>query len=301
MMRRTLSAALVGAFFAVAIVNPSHSLQLTLEDPFPANTKVRIETLTGTPYPFGIYHWEVDGRLHLQRQWFWYRIGNTAESNVGSLPPFTSPLINDTNENSYDDELVAAYEDPAGLRITLILRLRGGGTGTFSASMTETVMLEKLSPSSMDVTFFQYTDFNLTGGPPDDHLELSGASLESARQDDPATIATQTITAQLPTQFEVDAVDGINDLLTRLGDPIATTLANFPGPIGGNASYAYGWDFTLGASGTSSDSVSFQIEKKIDPRLAPTLPTGGPVLGAILALILGVSALVFTRRLRTRI
>ena len=113
MTRRTLSAGFLAAFLG-ALAAPASALQTTLEDPFPANTKVRIETRITGANPTGMYFWEVDSIPHVHRQWFWYRIGTTAESDLGSLMHHTSPLINDTNSNGYDDELVAEGEAQLG-------------------------------------------------------------------------------------------------------------------------------------------------------------------------------------------
>ena len=217
---------------------------------------------------------------------------------IGSLTHYTSPLINDTNANGYDDELVAVYQDPAGLRITVTLRLRGGGTGSFKASMTETIMIENLTPSPMNVAFFQYTDFDLSSSPGDDHVELSGGALEFAKQEDPGAIMTQTITGKLPTQAQVDVLDGANDQLVELNDASTTILPSILGPVFGNTTYAYGWDLALTRSGTANAIAIFQIEKNIDPQPAPVIPSGSPALYVILTLLLGGTALL-ARRLRS--
>ena len=297
MKRRALSAGLLAAFLG-AMAAPASALQTTLEDPFPANTKVRLETRITGANPTGMYHWEVDGIPHIHRQWFWYRIGTGAEADLGSLTHFSSPLINDTNANGYDDELVAAYQDPAGLRITVTLRLRGGGTGSFKASMTETIMIENLTPSPMNVAFFQYTDFDLSGSLGDDHVELTGAALELAKQEDPGAIMTQTITGKLPTQAQVDVLDGANDQLVEMNDSSTTVLATIPGPAFGNTTYAYGWDLALTPSGTANAIAIFEIKKNIDPQPAPVIPSGSPALYVILTLLLGGTALL-ARRLRS--
>ncbi len=297
MKRRMLVVVGLRVCVLLAVAGQASALQTTLEDPFPANTKVRLETRITGANPTGMYYWEVDGIHHVHRQWFWYRIGTTAESDLGSLTHYSSPLINDTNANGYDDELVAVYQDPAGLRISVTLRLRGGGTGSFQASMTETVVIENLTPSPMNVAFFQYTDFDLSGSLGDDHVELTGAALELAKQEDPGAIMTQTITGKLPTQAQVDVLDGANDQLVEMNDSSTTVLANIPGPAFGNTSYAYGWDLTLTPSGTANATASFQIKKKIDPQPAPVIPSGSPALYVILTLLLGGTALL-TRRVR---
>ena len=64
MMRRTLSAGFLAAFLG-ALAAPASALQTTLEDPFPANTKVRLETRITGANPTGMYFWEVDSIPHV--------------------------------------------------------------------------------------------------------------------------------------------------------------------------------------------------------------------------------------------
>jgi hypothetical protein len=296
MMRRALSAVALAAFLGAA-AGPAQSLQTTLEDGSPVNTKMRIETVTGTGYPYGVYYWDVEGIEHIRRQWFWYRIGSNPEANVAGVPHFTAPAINDTTGEGYDDQLVAVYQDPVGLRIRIILTLRGSGAGSYEAWVVENITLQNLTSAPMDLAFFQYTDFKLNNDPTDDQLELFGPAFANARHEDPTTIATQSITGHLPLEVEVDLVDGVGDILARMGDASPSSLTNAVGPLSGDSSYAYRWNFSLGASGSPADTVDFDIEKRIQARPPPAIPAGGPLLYVLLACALGASALL-ARRLR---
>ena len=296
MMRRALSAVALAMFLGAA-ADPAQALQATLEDGSPVNTKMRIETVAGTGFPEGMYYWDVEGIEHIQDQWFWYRIGSNPEVSLGSAPHYTFPLMNDTTGEGYDDQLVAVYQDPVGLRIRIILTLRGNGAGSYEAWVVEEIMLQNLTSSPMNLSFFQYTDFNLNNDPANDQLELFGPAFANARHEDPTTIVTQSITGHLPVEVEVDVVDGIGDILARMSDASASSLTNAVGPISGDASYAYRWNFSLGASGSPADTVNFDIEKRIQARPPPAIPAGGPLLYLLLAAALGASALL-ARRLR---
>ncbi|MCH2170482.1 hypothetical protein MK489_06840 [Myxococcota bacterium] len=280
----------------VLLPGVARSLQATLEDGSPVNTKMRIETVTPSPYPYGVYYWDVEGIEHLQRQWFWYRIGSSPESNVASVPHFSAPVMNDTTGEGYDDQLVAVYQDPIGLRIRVILTLRGNGAGSHEAWVTESIKLQNLTSSPMNLAFFQYTDFNLNSNPADDQLELFGPSLANARHEDSMTVVTQKITGHLPVEAEVDVVDGIGDILARMGDANPSSLSNTAGPVGGDGSYAYRWNFSLGSSGSPSDSVDFDIEKRIESLPPPVLPVGSSFLYVLGALGLGGAARYTLRR-----
>ena len=297
-MRRALSAGLLAAFLGAMAPGPAEALQATLEDGSPVNTKMRIETVAGTMFPEGVYYWDVEGIEHIHKQWFWYRIGSNPEASLGSVPHYTFPLMNDTTGEGYDDQLVAVYQDPVGLRIRLILTLRGSGAGSYEAWVVEEIMLQNLTSSPMNLSFFQYTDFNLNNDPANDQLELFGPAFANARHEDPTTIVTQSITGHLPVEVEVDVVDGIGDILARMSDASASSLTNAVGPISGDASYAYRWNFSLGASGSPADTVNFDIEKRIQARPPPDIPSGSPALYVILTLLLGGTALL-ARRLRS--
>jgi len=279
---------------------PARSLQATLEDGSPVNTKMRIETVSGTAsFLEGLYYWDVEGIEHIGRQWFWYRIGSNPEGSVGSAPHFTAPVMNDTTGEGYDDQLVAVYQDPAGLRIQIIMTLRGGGAGSYEAWVIENIQLQNRTSSPMDLTLFQYTDFKLNGDPVDDRLELQGPALETARHEDTTTIMIQNILGHLPVEVEVDRIDGIGDIEARLGDASPSSLTNFAGPLTGDGSYAYRWNFSLGASGSIGDTVDFDIEKRIQARPASAIPAAGPLLHVLLACALGASA-ILAGRIRSR-
>ena len=295
-------AALRGAlalFLGLSLVSEADALLVSLEEPAPPNALAQIETRTGTSYPYGFFRWEADGIPHLNRQWFWYRIGLPEERNLGDLAHPPSPPINDTNGNSYDDELDVRYVDPDGLEIRTVLRLRGDGPGTRAATMTETITVRNTGPAATTVFFYAYADFDLEANGADDQLELMGAAGESIRQEDANFVMTQTISGVLPTQFEADLLDGANDLVPRLDDALSTTLSNFPGPLAGNGTYAHRWDLALGPFGSPTESTTFQIVKRIEPRATPPVPVGGPTFGWVLAIALSATAL-WAARLRPR-
>ena len=301
--QRSASAPALKGTLAVAcclgLISEADALLVSLEEPAPPNALAQIETRTGTPYPYGFFRWEADGIPHLNRQWFWYRIGLPEERNLGDLSHPPSPPINDTNANSYDDELDVRYVDPDGLEIRTVFRLRGDGPGTRASTMTETITVRNTGPGATTVFFYAYADFDLEANGADDQLELTGASGESIHQEDPNFVMTQAITGTLPTQFEADLLDGTNDLVPRLDDALSTTLSNFAGPLAGNGTYAHRWDLALGPSGSPTDSATFQIVKRIEPRPTPPVPVGAPSFGWTLAIALSATGL-WAARLQTR-
>lgn len=294
--RTSAASALFVGLLLLVEPRSSYALLVSLEDPAPPNALAQIETRTMRPNPSGLFRWEADGIPHMNRQSFWYRLGLPMERNVGDLGHSPSPPINDTNANSYDDELDVTYVDPDGVEIRIVTRLRGDGPFTRASTVTETITVRNTGPSPRPVFFYQYSDLDLEAGPGDDEVEITGASGEFVTQRDPGFVFTQSISGLLPTQFEIDVIDGANDLVPRLDDSTSTVLTNVPGPLSGNVSYAYRWDFTLDPAGSPGDTTSFQIVKRVEPRPAPPVPVGGTPLWIWMILACGGTAAALTRR-----
>ena len=83
----------------------------------------------------GQIDWFVDGVDVIEQQWFYYRLGNTAESPLHALSAPTVTSIN-TNRDVRDDRLILEYADST-LSVTVDYTLRGGAAGSNSATLGE--------------------------------------------------------------------------------------------------------------------------------------------------------------------
>jgi hypothetical protein len=212
----------------------------------------------------GMTTWTVDGTNHMFQQWFWYRVGNTAEASIDTLA-FIVGGVTDTNFDGDDDTLYLRYgNDQAATQYTVEIRftLDGGPAGSRLSDIAEQITITNTSTSALDFHFFQYSDFDLGGdGAPNDTVQLINAN--TIRQSDPDWTASETVATPAADGFELDFFAVTR---TRLNDGVATTLGNAfgAGPVGaGDVTWAFQWDRTIEVGG------GFQISKDKNMTVIP--------------------------------
>ncbi len=202
--------------------------------------------------------WFVDGVSHLKRQWFWYRVGDVSgESAIDTL--FQTAI-----DTSVPNQLGVQYgnaptADASTFFVTLTATLSGGSPGSFTSDLEETIEIDNFTGSPMAVRFFQYADFDLSGTPIDQTVNLAaGALTASATQTDGDTSIGETVTAITAPGAVVTRVEANNfpNTLNSLNDGSPTTLSNVS-TIGtpGDLTWAFEWAFTL------NDGESFTLQK----------------------------------------
>ncbi len=198
------------------------------------------------------FAWRVDGTDHLFQQAFWYRVGNTAEQSVHSLPIAVEGAT-DTNFDGNDDTLFVRYNGQ-GFDITVRYSLDGGLPGSGASDMGEQISISNLGPSSLDFHFFQYVDFDLLGTFGGDSAVFT--NLNTVRQYEGAIRLTETVVTPVPSHREINSFPITLDNLT---DGLPTTLSDTPaigtvfGP--GDVTWAFQWDVMIPPNST------FQISK----------------------------------------
>lgn len=205
----------------------------------------------------GMYSWTVDGVQQDFQQWFWYRIGNTAESSFDTLPLTTSG-VTDTNFNGQYDTLFAKYESPASFSTTFTFLLRGGVSGSGTSDIAESIKIQNLSGAPLDFHFFQYTDLDLAGTPNNDSVLFDSKVSNNVVQqfDGFGNQASESVVTPPTSHHEAGLYPST---LASLNDGLPTTLndVNAAGP--GNVSWAYQWDLLIPAGGTILISKDKQI------------------------------------------
>ncbi len=227
----------------------------------------------------GMTTWTVDGTDHMFQQWFWYRVGNTAEASIETLV-FIVGGTTDTNFDGNHDTLYLKYaNDQAESQYTVEVRftLDGALPGSRSSDIAEQITISNTGTSSLDFHFFQYTDFDLGGdGPPNDTVQLINAN--TVRQSDPDWTVAETVVTPAADAFELDFYP---ITLGRLDtDGVATTLGNAfgVGPVGpGDVTWAFQWDKTI--------SVGNVLQISKDKNLIPEPATLGLLLIGCLAML----------------
>jgi hypothetical protein len=224
---------------AVAGALPVQAAVLTLTD---QNSVVNMDDTSSA----GVFQWSVDGVNQLFQQWFWYRIGATG----GELPinSLGAPTGGTTSANS----ATFSYLGTSGLAATLSYNLTGGAPGSGASDLGESIRLVNTSGQSMDLHFFQYSDFDLNGTTSGDVVQfinsftvdqykITGGTKETLQE----TVATPAAN-HFEGNFFAATLNSLND-----GNP--TTLSDSPAvgtPLGpGDMTWAYEWDRTLAPGG----------------------------------------------------
>ena len=240
------------------------------------NSTARINTSGGLSS--GMTDWSVDGLDPLQLQWFWYRAGAmTSEARIDAI---SAPIINMTSARQ---STISYFNGSFGVSVDYLLT--GGSAGSGFASINEVISITNASATPLTFSFFQYSDFNLGGGP-GDHVGigtgLGGLFNEAVQTNGPNRLAESSIT---PGANRAEAAI-FPFTLTRLDDASVTILNNTTSAGPGDATWAFQWDFVIAAGG----SVGISKLKDV------TIPE--PSMLALMGL--GTVACMIYRRQKTR-
>lgn len=238
------------------LATPARATVWTLLD---ENSSVDIDTGDQS----GVFNWFVDGVDQLHQQWFWFRVGNTAEASIDTLP-INVQGVSDGNFDGDDDTLFVSY-DGGTFDIELTLILDGGSLGSGGADLAEQISIVNKVNAPLTISFFQYADFDLNGDAAGDIAEFLNAN--TVGQSDGSVALTeevQTVVTPVPVHREIKFFP---TTLTKLNDGVASNLDDTPGfgvPLGpGDVTWAFQWDVIIPAFGT------FQISKDKNITLVP--------------------------------
>jgi hypothetical protein len=224
----------------------------------------------------GMFDWEVGGTDHLFQQWFWFRTsGMGSEASLDTLP-ISGVSFTDTNPfvDVREDTLSVQYQGN-GFTINPSWRLRGDTT---QSSVAEVIEITNTSQSTLNITFFQYSDFDLNGGSFDTYAEILAGN--TAVQADGPNVMSETAATPSPSHWEVNTFPVI---LNSLNDGGVTNLSDASGPLtDGDFTWAFQWDIVLGVG----DSFLISKNKLL------TVPAPGA------AALLAVAGLAGLRRRR---
>lgn len=208
----------------------------------------------------GMNSWTVAGISNLSLQGFWYRTaGMNREFNIGTLA-LTGIAQTDTNPfvDARNDTLALQYTG-AGFTIEPSWHLRGGVGASFSSDIAETIAIHNTGNAVLDISFFQYSDFDLGGTIQDQSVEFVGAGNNTARQTDIGFAMNETVVTPAPSRWQADFFPTI---LNGLNDGVLTDLNNNAGPVGpGDLTWAYQWNFSIPVGG----SVIISKDKALVP------------------------------------
>jgi hypothetical protein len=197
----------------------------------------------------GMHNWFVDGQDHLTQQWLWYRVGNTAESSIDTLP---SQLLQSTASS-------ASYLfNGSGFELEVRYSLTGGSAGSGTSDVSEQFILRNTSGSPLTVTLFLYADFDLNGTSGGDTvtsvawkpIPFSNPGYDRATQVDGFTSQTTTISYfadRAEAQFFAITLNKLND---GVANSLVNAGASFGPTVSGDLTYAFQWDIPMIAGGS---------------------------------------------------
>jgi PEP-CTERM motif len=269
-MTRIFTSALAIGVFVAAMGAPAWAAPVSLID---SNSVADFSTNTQA----GAFSWTVDGIQQLSQQWFWYRIGNTAEQSIDTLP-ILSQALSDATGDGFNDTLFTKYNG-AGFTLSLKYSLQGGSVGSGASDLGEQISIHNSSGHSLDFHFFQYSNFELNGTPANQTAVFTNNNqVEQVRVGGTGTLS-ETVITPVPTHREIAFFPAT---LNALNDGSPTTLTDTPigtviGP--GNVTWAYQWDVTI------ANNATFQISKdkalSFVPEPSALLMAGMGLLGLV--------------------
>jgi len=269
-MRVCTTLRVVAGVLALLATGPAAHAGIMLES---GNAKAVIDL----DEPAGLTSWTVGGTEYLGRQWFWYRFGTCG----GERPLDDLSLVRDhavdTDGDGRDDALALTYAG-GDLQVDLTYLLSAGADGD-SSSLIETIRLRNTGGGTLDLHFFQLTDFNLRLHAGDDTAETTGGNTTETSD---GLFLSEVSVAPRPDHFQTDTAANLLALLTD-GSP--TTLDDVPGLVTGDVASAFQWDEGLGPG----ESVLLSANKHVVPEPA-----------SLLLLASGSAAAVLLRRRRRR-
>jgi hypothetical protein len=231
------------------VTTPTARANVTLTD---QNSVVNIDPTSQA----GVYHWTVDGINQLYQQWFWYRIRNTGGQS--SVDTISAPVLNQTAP----DAVGLAYQN-ASIRAEVKYDLTGGSPGDGRSDLSETVRITNVSRSSLTYHFFEYSDFDLGGRPSGDIARITtvgGRAFIADQTKANGSFLSETVAAPGANRWEANLfANTLNSLNSGLTYNLNDHLVAGPG----DATWAFQWDFTLGAGQSfllSKDKLLFTPE-----------------------------------------
>jgi len=235
----------------------------------------------------GMNSWTVGGvnGSQLNQQWFWYSVNGAVQQPINTIG--APAVVNFSSPATPIDNLGVAYQN-AQLTVQVQYILSGNGVNSGSADMVENLSIVNNSASSINLSFYQYSNFNLFQN------NLNSVSLSSGPGG--YTGATQTtggpdgngiaevIDAPLANYGEAALV---GQTLGELNGPSYYTLNDNASAGPGDVTWAFQWNVNLGAG----DTFNITKDKGLSIQLVPE-----PSTLAFIAMGIGAFGLSLRRK-----
>lgn len=222
----------------------------------------------------GMRRWEVDGVNHLYCQWFWYRIGNNAEQRINALP-IIGEFLTDTNGNGLGDTLTIRYGNNQ-LQIDIVFGLQGGSANSNRADISEQIRITNLTNSTLPISFFQYSDFDLGGTVNDDFVGILGPNVVQQSDFSSGLHISETVVTPPANNWEVSVFP---TTINKLDDALSDNLNGVGGPLVGAADYTWAFQWNVNIPARRNFLISKDKQITPAPGAIALLGLGGLAVG----------------------
>jgi len=273
--RRYATLGIVIMGLAALAAAPASAALMTLQDD---NSILYVDS------DLGMNGWEVEGVPQLELQWFWYRVGNTAEASISTLTyDAVKSGATDANQDGLADVAYLLYHDALGrFDVEVKVSLDGGPAGSYLSDVAEQITVKNTTAGqTLDFHFFQYAEFDLGGMADDDEVVHLGHSpqgkktFDGEQKDDFWVLQWSEVASKNLSHVQADVWPNVFGLLTNG----AADSLNDVEQAAGDVEWAYQWDFSL----APGEAFLLSKDKMITPEPATLALLGS---GAALALLL---------------
>ena len=237
-----------------------------------------IVNLGGGSGNIGMNNWSVLGQNQLNQQWFWFQTDGGVAQPINAIGGLTYSL-------SGNNFLDATYAN-SQLSVEIQYALHGGGVGSGSADLTESIYVVNLSGAPLTLNFYEYSDFNLLqSGNNSVQIFGSPGAYSNVQQTSGSTAIQEAIVSPFANYAEAaNAGQTLNELNTQSGLVLNDTTSAGPG----NVTWAFQWlDLNIAPGG----ELDIFKDKSLSIQMVPE-----PSTFAFIALGLGAWGLARRRQ-----